>query len=128
MTSCDTYEMMGVHELVGLQPFIKRHTLDMSFNTIMFDTSVANYAQLNHGGFDRNNIHTLTGTKYNVKGYDVTGFDARGFNKKGYNEAGYNKCGYDKNGYNYEGYDINGYNADGLYEHDYDEDFVDIDF
>ena len=67
--------------------------------------------------FNKDGIHKLTGTEYDVDGYDEDGLDINGFDFEGYHfitkgryaPTGYDKYGRDRCGYDKEGYDLRGF-------------------
>jgi hypothetical protein len=61
--------------------------------------------------FDENNMHYITGTKFDEKlftKYGINRITSTKFDKHGYDKDGYNKNGYDKDGYGKDGYDKHG--------------------
>ena len=64
---------------------------------------------LDNNGFNSNNIHILTGTRFGPDGFNKEGYD-----KEGYDRDGYNRLGYDRQGYDRDGIDKFGFNKDGI--------------
>ncbi|MBT6647453.1 MAG: hypothetical protein HOB51_08070 [Thaumarchaeota archaeon] len=95
-----------------------------------YDKSAPGYDRdgYNRRCFNVDEIHKVTGTKFDEDGCDKRGYDKDGYNKKGINKKGFNKklgdyilgYGYDEDGYrdgvDRQGYDKNGFDRDGIHK------------
>lgn len=70
---------------------------------------------------EKQGIHKVTETNYDLEGYNQSGYDKNGYNKEGYDKNGFNREGFDLSGFDQSGYDKNGYNKEGYDSEGYDK-------